>query len=123
LPAGPATARPMPSPVQDDSTRVLGDTGNRIPGTHDDDVPTATRVPMQTEVMSASGDALIGRRLAGLVMKQKLGAGGMGAVYLARQLSLDRDVAVKVLPPNMATNPDLVARFTREALTAAQLNH
>lgn len=123
VPAGPATARPMPSPVQDDSTRVLADSRQPIPGTHDDDVATATRVQKQPDATQPEGDALIGRRLAGLVMKQKLGAGGMGAVYLARQLSLDRDVAVKVLPPNMATNPDFVARFTREALTAAQLNH
>ncbi len=52
-----------------------------------------------------------------------LGAGGMGAVCLAHQISLDRDVALKILPSYMAENPDFLMRFTREALSAAQLTH
>jgi eukaryotic-like serine/threonine-protein kinase len=47
----------------------------------------------------------------------------MGAVYRAHQLSLDRKVALKVLPPRYARSPEMVARFTREALSAAQLTH
>jgi len=47
----------------------------------------------------------------------------MGAVFLARQLSLDRNVALKVLPSSLSANPELLARFTREALSAAQLSH
>jgi serine/threonine protein kinase len=47
----------------------------------------------------------------------------MGAVYLARQNSLDRNVALKVLAPNLARDPSFVARFTREAYAAAQLTH
>jgi hypothetical protein len=47
----------------------------------------------------------------------------MGAVYLARQVSLDRNVAVKVLPRRFASDAMFVARFTREAFAAAQLNH
>lgn len=47
----------------------------------------------------------------------------MGAVYLARQVSLDRNVALKVLAPRLAADPNFVARFTREAYAAAQLNH
>ncbi len=68
-------------------------------------------------------DPLVGRHLDGYYIKKKLGAGGMGSVYLAHQLSLDREVALKVLPRKMAIHPDFVARFTREALSAAQLNH
>ncbi len=52
-----------------------------------------------------------------------LGAGGMGAVCLAQQISLDRQVALKILPTHMAKNPDFLMRFTREALSAAQMTH
>ncbi|MDB5328106.1 MAG: serine/threonine protein kinase [Phycisphaerales bacterium] len=56
-------------------------------------------------------------------IQRKLGQGGMGAVYLARQMSLDRNVAVKVLNPKLAEDAGLVARFTREAYASAQLVH
>ena len=53
----------------------------------------------------------------------ELGRGGMGVVYRARQLSLDRDVALKVLPDHITRHPATVARFKREALLAANLEH
>lgn len=62
-------------------------------------------------------------RLGGYDLLQKLGQGGMGSVYLARQLSLDRNVALKTLSPTLAEDPQFVARFTREAYAAAQLSH
>jgi len=52
-----------------------------------------------------------------------LGQGGMGAVYKARQPSLDRLVALKILPPNSASDPGFAERFTREARALARLNH
>ncbi|HET7497180.1 MAG TPA: protein kinase [Candidatus Eisenbacteria bacterium] len=52
-----------------------------------------------------------------------LGAGGMGEVYRAKDLRLGRSVAVKVLPPEVASSPDRLARFEREARTVALLNH
>src|SRR5258705_11682880 len=52
-----------------------------------------------------------------------LGAGGMGEVYRARDLRLGREVAVKVLPSEVASSPDRLARFEREARTVAGLNH
>ena len=52
-----------------------------------------------------------------------LGTGGMGEVYRAKDLRLGREVAVKVLPDAMATSPDRLARFEREARTVAGLNH
>jgi serine/threonine protein kinase len=52
-----------------------------------------------------------------------LGHGGMGAVYLARQLELDRLVAVKILPPEVARDPGFKERFSREARALARLNH
>lgn len=64
-----------------------------------------------------------GDRLGGYQIKKKLGEGGMGAVYLAQQLSLERDVALKVLSPRLSGNPALVGRFMREAYAAGQLTH
>ena len=52
-----------------------------------------------------------------------LGAGGMGEVYRARDTKLNRDVALKILPDAFASDPDRLARFTREAQTLAALNH
>src|SRR5215470_4018776 len=52
-----------------------------------------------------------------------LGAGGMGEVYLARDPRLKRDIAIKVLPEDVASSPDWLARFEREATTVAGLNH
>ena len=56
-------------------------------------------------------------------IERLLGRGGMGAVYLAHELALDRDVAIKVLPPELAGEPQVRDRFRREARTAARLNH
>src|SRR5580765_7558369 len=53
----------------------------------------------------------------------KLGEGGMGAVYLATDTKLNREVAIKVLPDTLAGDPDYLARFTREAQVLASLNH
>ena len=52
-----------------------------------------------------------------------IGAGGMGEVFRARDTKLNRDVALKVLPDVFASDPDRLARFTREAQTLASLNH
>jgi serine/threonine protein kinase len=56
-------------------------------------------------------------------IERLLGRGGMGAVYLAHELALDRDVAIKVLPPEQASTPEMRERFRREARTAARLSH
>ena len=53
----------------------------------------------------------------------KLGEGGMGQVYRAHDTSLDRDVALKVLPESFLADPDRLARFQREAKVLASLNH
>src|SRR5213596_2272914 len=52
-----------------------------------------------------------------------IGAGGMGEVYLAQDTKLDRKVALKILPHDLAANRDRMERFVREAKSAAALNH
>jgi len=56
-------------------------------------------------------------------LERELGRGGMGVVYLAREVRLDRPVAIKLLPPSKASDPRLRERFLREARTAAKLSH
>jgi len=64
-----------------------------------------------------------GSRLGPYEIVAKLGEGGMGEVYRAKDTRLDRDVAVKVLPRHLSSNPEIRARFTREAKTVSSLNH
>ena len=62
-------------------------------------------------------------KLAGFELLQKVGQGGMGVVWKARQLSLDRIVAVKLLPPDLSDKPEEIKRIMTEARTAARLKH
>ncbi len=63
------------------------------------------------------------QQLPGYQVLNKCGAGAMAVVYRAKQLSLDRDVAIKVLPKRLSKNAEFVERFYREGRAAAQLNH
>ena len=62
-------------------------------------------------------------QIPGFKILNKLGAGAMASVYKARQLSLDRTVAIKVLPKRLSENPEFVDRFYKEGRAAARLNH
>jgi len=64
-----------------------------------------------------------GTRLGPYDISDMIGVGGMGEVYRARDTTLGRDVAIKVLPEAFAHDPERLARFEREAKTLASLNH
>ena len=89
----------------------------------------ATQAPAPSAVhtggTTASGtDPLVGRVLAGKYkVERRLGRGGMGAVYEARALQLDRACAIKVLPVELAGTPEYAERFQREARAMARLDH
>ena len=76
----------------------------------------------------ASPEVSLYERVVGAIghqytIEEEIGRGGMSVVYRARDLRLNRVVAVKVLPPDLAHDPAVISRFTREAQTSAQLSH
>lgn len=74
--------------------------------------------------MTDAPDIPLSRLLAGQYeFEHEIGRGGMGIVYLARDLKLDRPVAIKTLPPHLAADAQVRERFLREARTAAALSH
>src|SRR5450755_4317858 len=66
---------------------------------------------------------VIGKTLSHYRIIEQIGAGGMGVVYRARDEQLDRDVAIKVLPPRTLGDETARKRFRQEALSLAKLNH
>lgn len=64
-----------------------------------------------------------GYRVGNYELLAKIGEGGMGAVYRARQVPIDREVALKLLPPELARDREFIERFLREARATAKLNH
>jgi serine/threonine-protein kinase len=88
-----------------------------------------TAAPPEKKQTTAKGDPAASQTskqlttLGDFKLVSKLGQGGMGVVYKARQISLDRDVALKVLAKHLAENGDFVQRFDREAKIMAKLEH
>jgi serine/threonine protein kinase len=75
------------------------------------------------KVDAATNELMRLQRLGGYRLLSVLGVGGMGSVFLARQISLDRNVALKTIQAQWAKQPQAIARFIREAFAAAQLTH
>ncbi len=90
--------------------------GNKAPAV--DDAPTASSKPKPD-----APPAVRGQRLAHYELEETLGVGGMAAVLRAKDLTLDRPVALKILPPDMARDQENVQRFHNEARSAAKLDH
>ena len=74
-------------------------------------------------VAEEQGRSVLGRTLGHYRIESLLGAGGMGEVYRARDLRLEREVAVKILPESLAEDPEALRRFEREARAVAALSH
>ena len=66
---------------------------------------------------------MVGKTVSHYRVLEKLGEGGMGVVYKARDTHLDRFVAIKVLPPEKVADPERKRRFVQEAKAASALNH
>ena len=108
--------RPSQSPQDSQSGENLGET---IP--HGD---TSSKVPGLGKVpTTASTDEWIGRRLDRYELRALLGTGGMGVVYLAHDMIIERDVAIKMLPQELSADETALARFLSEAKAAGKLAH
>ncbi|MBL8910235.1 MAG: serine/threonine protein kinase [Archangium sp.] len=107
--AGAKTSPPSMASTREDGTeKTIASSKPTPPGDDDDDEPTsATAVP----------------RVPGYELLELLGKGGMGEVWRARQVSLSRNVAVKLLPPRFAKDKEFVTRFEKEATALAALSH
>src|SRR5688572_21995375 len=112
-PSPPPAATP-PGPAAATTAPAAAATAGAVPGAG-------------AEVTSASAegpaDPLVGTRLKHFEIIRLLGRGGMGSVYLATDTALERPVAVKVLASEIAHDPEVVARFMREARTQARVRH
>jgi hypothetical protein len=113
---------PPDAPPTDDSPTIISSSRPTI-----DLPPVAKENVTDLAARGAAGDGLVaslrGRRLAHFELIEPIGVGGMAAVLRARDTQLDRQVALKILPPEMAADPDNVQRFHQEAKAAARLDH
>jgi serine/threonine protein kinase len=110
--------KPAAPSSKEGSTPVGGGWQTEIPATD----PSPNVAPTLAEP-TTGGDSLVTQTFGDFELTQVLGRGGMGVVYKARQKSLDRDVALKLLLPEHAGNPVLLTRFLVEARAAARLSH
>ena len=116
-------------PPSESHLRLVGADGQAV----FDDVPRETDEsptiisknarPLEPASVSSDGSSIRGRKLAHFELIEPIGVGGMAAVLRARDTQLDRIVALKILPPPMAKDPENIRRFHQEARAAAKLDH
>jgi serine/threonine-protein kinase len=83
-----------------------------------------TLCPADGTALTKTGDALLGKTLANKYrIEERISEGGMGTVYRATHVLMEKTVAVKVLHPSLAADEKIVARFTREAKAASRISH
>lgn len=89
------------------------------------DLSKVSKAEQQPDIKLGRRDTsnLIGKQLGPYEVSDLIGRGGMGEVYLANQPSLGRQVAIKILPRHLSTDPEFLARFEREARIVANLHH
>ncbi len=130
--ANQAGAEPRPRERDPDSTadhcqdpQLISAEALELAGADTDDSPTiiSSHPPRSTGPDSHLGKNLRGRRLGHFELIEPIGIGGMAAVIRATDLDLGRIVALKILPPEMAIDPEHVTRFKQEARAAARLDH
>src|SRR5262245_28384668 len=116
---GPRPSPPDAGPAGDDADVF----GAAAPDLSDETPTVITRGPRPPSSDDVLGGTLRGRRLAHFELIEPIGVGGMAAVIRARDLQLERQVALKILPPEMAVDEENVRRFNQEARAAAKLDH
>ena len=128
-PAPPTRPAPTRTPGADDAT-VVSDAAEPdetfVTGPAPTDgprAPAAETAAARAQAVKVPGGKQRVRKIGDFALVRKLGAGGMGDVYLAKQVSLDRKVALKTLKPELAKREDFVARFMREARSMGRLDH
>lgn len=104
-------------PTTDSTTPIIK------PANNDDQPTIISQQRSRNGFDSHLGESLVGRQLGHFELVEAVGAGGMAAVIRARDLDLGRTVALKILPPDMAVDPENVSRFRNEARAAAKLDH
>ena len=115
-----AISNSLRSPSSNSDSPTLSDLGS-LGGTGAQATPGRARdsQPYSTEVRVAPGSLIAGR----YEILRVLGEGGMGAVYMAMDRELDRQVALKVIRPELAANPDILHRFKQEILLSSKVTH
>jgi serine/threonine protein kinase len=113
----PAVPLPPPTAGSGDPPTVRSGPGSGVSGSGSAEGTGSTR-PGSQPLLPEAGD-----RLGAFVLEEAIGAGGMGAVFRAHDDQLDRTVALKILPPELARDPEAVRRFYQEGRAAARLDH